>query len=423
VSAYLNLTYQHKLLGNEMELMAGGMMRHKTRDNYYNEYSLSPLPLDGPGRQYYTTYDNAQFNFVPAGSANGTPVNPNTYTATEDIQAGYIQAKYYINHLQVLAGVRVETTVQNYDETTEPAESFVGKTGTITYMDVLPGVHLKYSITQKQNLRLSWYESISRPGFFEITPYQIPGEYFDEVGNPFLKHTTADNIDLRWEYFPKGRDQILLGAFYKNIQDPIEYAFVQIGGPSTLYLQPKNFGNATNYGIEAVYTKYIGNFGINANYTYTNSAITTTKELYFRDNEGSLTHSFEQVTRPLQGQAAHVANLSLIYKDTKHGLDLQLACVYTGRHIVELSAYEGLDYWQRATTQLDFSFEKSINKHISVYGKVTNILNTPVIVELDKPNIFRSGQNILPDQTSDKSITVEKDIYYQTYLLGLRFKL
>ena len=34
--------------------------------------------------------------------------------------------------------------------------------------------------------------------------------------------------------------------------------------------------------------------------------------------------------RPMQGQSKHIANVSLLYKDGKHGLDIQLAYVYNG---------------------------------------------------------------------------------------------
>lgn len=47
-------------------------------------------------------------------------------------------------------------------------ESFEGRTGNSRYTDVLPALHLTYRLTDKQNLRASYYMSISRPGFFEV---------------------------------------------------------------------------------------------------------------------------------------------------------------------------------------------------------------------------------------------------------------
>ena len=55
------------------------------------------------------------------------------------------------------------------------------------------GVH------KNANLRFSYARSINRPSFFEIVPYSIINEDYKEKGNPDLKHTVADNLDLRYE--------------------------------------------------------------------------------------------------------------------------------------------------------------------------------------------------------------------------------
>jgi hypothetical protein len=84
-----------------------------------------------------------------------------------------------------------------------------------------------------------------------------------------------------------------------------------------------------------------------------------------------------------------------------------------------VSPYLGLDYWQRGTSQVDFSAEKKLaNTHFSFFAKLTNLLNNPIIVEVLKPNI---SQN-LPDQTDPNRILVQKDIIQQSYLFGIRYK-
>ncbi len=70
-----------------------------------------------------------------------------------------------------------------------------------------------------------------------------------------------------------------------------------------------NFGNATNLGVEVDVMKYFNWFGIKANYTYTHSSITTEKRIMDGNDVKACTQ-----TRPLFGQAAHVANLSLLFK-------------------------------------------------------------------------------------------------------------
>ena len=125
------------------------------------------------------------------------------------------------------------------------------------------------------NLRLSYARAINRPSFFEIVPYSIINEEYKEKGNPTLKHTIADNIDLRWEYFPKSSEQFMVGFFYKHLQNPIEYGLINEGQDT--YYMPMNMGNANNLGVEVDILKYFNKFGIKANYTFTHSQITTEK--------------------------------------------------------------------------------------------------------------------------------------------------
>lgn len=420
LAGYLNVSWFPEFANKKTELKAGGLYRHKTRDNYYNEYSLSPVLINN-APQSFTVIDSAKYTFT--GNADlGSTVNQNDYHVTEDVAAYYGEIKLtFWNKLHVLAGVRVEQTSLEYN--TPMPESFVGKSGTQTYMDILPGLHLKYSRNEKQNLRLSYFNSISRPGYFEVIPYLISGESFDEEGNAYLKRTKAQNVDFRYELFPNPSEQILAGVFYKKIADPIEYSLVQDLGPSSLQLKPQNFGTATNYGFELVILKYIKNFGISANYTYTKSSITTLKADYHRNSTGQLITDSVRVTRPMQGQADHIANLSLLYKNQKIGLDFQLSVVYTGKYISQVSGYNGLDYWNMPFTTLDISFEKKLSRkiNVSLYGKARNLLNSPAIARILKQNGYLTGNLALPEQDSPNSVVVQKENYKQNYLLGIRY--
>jgi len=419
LAGYLNL-YIRPVIGKErVQFALGAMFRHKSRDNYYNDYSLSPV-LTGGQPQYWTDYNSASYNFSPAGNAMGniTTANTNTYTSSEDVSAAYGQFKFKAGQkLEILGGIRLEHTKQDF--TTVMPESFPGRYGTVTYTDPLPSLHLKYSLNDEQNIRLSYFRSIVRPDFYEIIPTQTNGELFDVKGNDSLKHSTADNFDLRYEFFGTGADQLLAGVFYKNIYDPIEFAIVRNGGPSAQFFMPENFGTAHNYGFEAVLTKYLGKFGLSANYTYTHSTITTTKQYFYRDPSLGITSKLVEQKRPLQGQADHIANISLLYKNPKIGLDLQLAFVYTGKRIAQVSPYYMLDYWQLGQGVLDFSFEKRFGHHFYFYGKLNNLTNTP-----SKTVIYQSPatDNKFPDQGYKDRTVVGRDIYQINILGGIRYK-
>jgi outer membrane receptor protein involved in Fe transport len=423
-SAYLNLTDNFKLLNRNFELKFGGVERSKHRDSYYNSYSLSPF-LGTSTSQVYTSINNANYIFKSTGSSLFVP-DGNDYTIKENVAAGYVQGKWQLtDKLEALGGLRVENTQQNYDTQLPPAVDF--KKGKISYTDFLPSAIFKYQLKNDQNLRLSYYRAIARPGFAELIPDGQQGEVFKEMGNPQgLNHTTADNFDFRYELFPKNADEILLGAFYKKIQNPIELSAVKTGVTSQTLI-PQNFGDATNYGFEAVITRYFGPFGVVANYTYTKSKITSDKLYSYRNDAGQVTSRIQPETRPLQGQSDHIGNLAFIYKSPKLGLDLQTAFVYTGTRIALVSPYYGLDYWQAPTKQLDFSAEKRFAKRFSVYAKVNNLTNTPYILALHqsyKNYLTAPGARPLALQSDvNNQIIVQKDFFKTNYLIGLRYKL
>ena len=421
-SAYLNYTKNTSVFNRDFELKVGGLYRNKNRDNYYIAYSLSPV-LGAA----YNTINTAQFLFNPA--SNGAPgLNGNNYSFEEKITAGYLQGKWNLSSkFELLGGVRAENTNQHYE--TLLTNDVQAKSGTIQYTDLLPSAQMKYSLTPNQNLRFAYYRAIARPGFSELIPDGADGEFFKEVGDPVnLKHTIADNLDIRYELYSKGSDQLLLGGFYKDIQNPIEISAVKPQNVNSLYLQPVNIGKATNYGFEAVAAKFFGSFGISANYTYTNSSITNDSLIFsYRNTAGQIVSKRVSETRPLQGQSNHVGNLSFIYKNPKIGFDFQTAVVYTGERISFISPYAGLNYWQSPTTQLDLSFEKRFGKHFSFYGKINNLTDAPMELSLHQSYngyMAGSGSRALALQTDPANkIIIQKDYYRTTYLFGIRFKL
>ena len=431
VAGYANLGYAAT---DWLELSVGGLLRHKNRDNFYDYYDLGALTT-GTGtsnRQVYTTNEQALFTFNSPGDALPKKTDANNYAATERIIAGYVQAKLQTGNWQLVGGLRREDTRQVW--TSQAPPTTVGKDGVKNYPDWLPSAHLKYRLSEHENLRASYFQSISRPNLIEL----IPATYYDPerdiiiAGNPLLRHTTAHSADLRYEYFGPAAAQLLAGVFYKRLTDPIEFGFAQVGNNGSYY-QPQNpAAPATNFGAELQFVKYLRHWGLTGNYTYTHSRITTTKRVYYRGADGTIktadatqaTTEFPTAptqTRPLQGQSDHIANLALLYKDEATGFNAQVAAVYTGRRVNTVSPYRDLDEWQRATTQLDFSAEQRLPAHLTAFLKITNLLNTPTIAEVMQapPAGFLS----LPEQSRPDRILVQRDTYSRTYLLGLRYRL
>ena len=414
IAGYLNLKYDRKVGHFDLNVKAGGMYRDKSRDNTHITYNFTPGGSSRPvqGVDFDNINEIAWQVTTPHGS-----VGPLNYTADENIGAVYGQIKLARTKWHVIAGLRAEHTLQSYSMTYPTVSN--DPESKQRYWDVLPSVHVKYSPIKDMNIRASYFKSINRPGFFEIVPYTIINEDYLEFGNNELKRARIDNVDLRWEWYPSASEEFMAGVFYKHLTDPIEYVSRTIN--RQVGYGPDNVGNATNYGVEIDIIKYFRNFGVKANYTYTHSKITTTKILYGQDAEGNTKRFDVEQSRPLLGQAPHVANLTLMYKDTKHGWDAQLACSYTGEKIAIVSQYLDSDYWDKGEVALDASVEKKFKCGVTIFGKGTNLLNTASERYIKTHNDYNDkfpGQN----PGSGKTL-IRKDRRGIGLLLGVRFKL
>ena len=416
-AGYINLSYDTHF-SNDMDALwkAGAQYRRKERSNRFYSYIFNPADisqtLDGNGYEQFANIDwVCKTPYSQASQLN--------YDSKEHIGGAYAMVTLKSKLGELNAGFRAEHTNQIY--TMLQHFRNMGQVGEQSYWDYLPSASVKWTPTKKMNVRLSYYRSINRPGFYEIVPYQIQGEEYQEKGNPNLKRARIDNIDLRWEWFPSKTEQILVGVFYKYLQDPIEQVFVtsdgKIGAGTDAYYMPDNLGNAKNMGFEIDVIKYIRHFGVKANYTYTYSRITTSKREY---KEGSAEYKTGVTqTRPLVNQAPHTANISLLYKDTEHGWNGQLAASYTGTKLAIVSPFKDADQWDKAMFGLDLSAEKKFQNGISIFFKANNLLDAKrerYLKTVNPDNLEYEGQK------NGKTI-VGTYRYGRTFLLGVRYKL
>ena len=416
-AGYINLTYDTHF-ANDVEALwkAGAQYRRKERSNRYYSYIFSPADnaqdLDGNGLEQFDNVDwVCKTPYSQASQLN--------YDSKEHIGGAYAMVTLKTKLGELNAGFRAEHTNQIY--TMLQHFRNMGQTGEQSYWDYLPSASLKWTPTKNMNIRLSYYRSINRPGFYEIVPYQIMGEEYQEKGNPNLKRARIDNVDLRWEWFPSKTEQILAGVFYKYLKDPIEQVFVtsdgKIGAGTDAYYMPDNLGNAKNMGFEIDVIKYIRHFGIKANYTYTYSKITTSKREY---KEGSAEYkSGVTQSRPLVNQAPHTANISLLYKDTENGWNAQLASSFTGAKLALVSPFKDADQWDKAMFGIDLSAEKQFKNGFSIFFKANNLLDAKrerYLKTVNESNLQYAGQK------SNKTI-IGTYKYGRTFLLGVRYKL
>jgi outer membrane receptor protein involved in Fe transport len=418
ITGYVNLVLQPGSWGNSL-LKVGGMMRHKDRDSDYDIYYFMPNPTQQFQGRDWNTISQVQWSLTNPLGAGSDPIN---YNAHEYIKAAYVLGKFDAAKWEMNAGVRVEGTNQGY---VLKNPSGITPDSSQHYTDILPSMMAKYRIDTHTSLRFSYYKGLSRPGFFEIVPYIYPDDGYPEHGNPGLKRVKSQNVDLRLEMFPNVTDQLLVGVFYKYITDPIEYTVTKYGIANENVLQPNNYGNARNMGAEFDFIHYFNKFGIRANYTYTFSRITTTKQLPgpvdANDlSKGYTTYSVNQ-SRPMQGQANNIGNISLLYKDLDKGWDSQLSLVYTGEKLEATSPYLGNDLYSKPIMILDFALDKKVSRNVDVFIKATNLLNSAYQMYVKK-GVFQQNNEYPYQYDAANKTLARRDQYYQTFRVGVRIK-
>ena len=383
----------------------GGLYRAKTRGNEQNEYRLETRidTATGGNLPVFTSLDNLDLEVRNTG---GTPIyGNNNYTCGEDVGAAYAMGSWQAGPLRLVAGVRVENTSSHYE--TFDINSVSQVSASQNYTDLLPSLHLHYRLASDQYLRLSIGQTISRPSFYDLVPYNTIHEDERVAGNPALRRALSTNIDARYEVYPGGSQQLSVGAFYKRIVDPIERT-IDIASSVLPTISAQNLGAAINYGLEvAGGWEFFEQWVVQASYTWTHSSITADKVVFDRDAGQTL---LEPETRSLQGQADHVANIALAFRDTSIGTFAQLSLVYTGRRLHQVSIYRNHNDYLEPYALVDFSLEQDLTDRLRCFARLNNILNA--VWEIREEG--RDGQS--------EGIVIERESYGSVGTIGLSYR-
>jgi len=375
-SAYINVNYRPLISGHLYEFKFGGMARDKYLMNNENDYQKDFTTTSNyPYPDVIEIFRENLLTWLNDQQLQGDAVyNSANFRAHEDIEAAYAMVRTNFGKLQLLTGVRFEITSESNTHNGLDHGQKVLLSASQNYFDFLPSLHLKYQISDKQNMRFSVYRALNRPNISEAVPYTSRSANGNSSGNPNLKHTTGTCFDARYEFYPEREEVLSAGVFYKYLRNPIEE---QVNGNNDRTIT--NADKCTNYGIELVSIKYFGNFGISANYTYTKSSILQPKNWNLPDANNGLGATIQKIEdRPLAGQSPHLINIALIYSSSRIGLISQLTYTMQGKNLVNISSNWGLDGYQLAYNDLGVSLEKRLFKRMYLYFKGANLLNESV---------------------------------------------
>jgi TonB-dependent receptor len=407
----MNFEYPIQLGGQKGSIKFGAAYRDKTkfRDNNFFEYS--PVGDDIETLEDITRIDQTKDNFLAgdqyeAGEyadpeflgdldlTNGNQFEQEekpdeflgeNYDASEVVTAGYLMWQQNIaNNFSAIVGVRVENTQNEYTgNQIEDEENLVGQvTATSSYLNVLPGVHLKYNATENLVLRAAWTNTLARPNYFDLVPVRSIIAEDEEIfeGNPDLNPTTSMNFDLMVENYFRSIGLVSGGVFYKDVSDFIytsineSYVDDQItGGDEWTYFQPLNGGDATLLGFEIAFQRqldflpgFLQGFGVYANYTYTTSTANGVA-----NEDGELRDDLA-----LPGTSPHMVNASLSYENEK--LVLRASLNYAHDYVDEVGGSAFTDRFYDRQLFIDVNASYAFTPKLRFFAEANNLTNQPL---------------------------------------------
>lgn len=341
-----------------------------TRAYDLQNLGLTPADRAQPAEVIFDgTYASQGRLFLSANAALGR------YRAADRLVAGYGQVELTLSRRwRMIGGARVEASRL---EITNPTTMGTQETTVLDYVDALPSLAVQYKLGERQNVRLSASQTLSRPEYRELSP--LP--YIDILGGqnmsgyPGLKRALVQNFDLRWEWYP-GTGQVLSAAlFAKRFDHPIERILVQNADGHAPAATFRNAEAAHNYGIELELRRNLAFLAspLLPVTVFTNVTLIRSEIRPSTDSLSSLTSA----SRPMVGQAEYVVNAGLNYTGASNGLSATVLYNVVGTRLHEAAIFPLPDVYEHPRQVLDVSLHWTLLRGATLKFEGKNLLDSP----------------------------------------------
>ncbi len=367
----------------KITLNSGFITQNKTRDSSIQRFTFFPAGPSGTDPSVIGQ-SSLESIFQPSYiGPNGFQLRDTTrptdsYNASQKLLSYYGRMDLSLyDRVNITGGVRWESNDQFVETFQNVANTNQSVISTINRTDMLPSVTSTLFISNKQQLRAGFSQTISRPDFRELSPAPFTDLNTNQEtsGNPNLKQTDITNFDVRWEYYLSPSENLMASFFWKDLMQPIELVTL----PGTAGLQTyQNADKARIYGFEVELLKGLGflhpwleNFYAGGNYTWSDSNVQL--------NAGNLGAQTTN-NRQLQGHSAQIFNFQIGYENPGWGTQATLLYNIASKRIVSAGLLGAPDKYEQPFHQLDFVFSQSVNKWLSVRLNMQNLLDDDVLV-------------------------------------------
>lgn len=301
---------------------------------------------------------------------------PNNYAAQQTISAGYLMGDVPItSRLRAIAGVRVERTEME----TRPVRlaGLNPRDGAIRGTDALPALNLVYEVGPHSNLRAAYGRTLARPTFKELTDVRSEDVFTLDtyLGNPALDRTIIDNVDLRWEWFPRRGETVAVSAFAKRMSNPIEVVFTPASGAT----QPQNVDRGDVYGLEfefrrslSAYFPALESFSFGANLALVASQVTIPE---VEMSSIRLQEPKAKARRELLGQSPYVFNTDLTYSHRTSGTTATISYNLVGKRLALVQFGSLPDVYEMPAGRLNLVLSQRLSSRFRLKFTARNLLD------------------------------------------------
>jgi hypothetical protein len=387
-SGQVDLTVPLRLLWTDFNLKTGALIRSKRREFVGELFTFSPsftrvLPNDLRTLPPERLFQPENLGSLIELSIPGAISQP--YDADEDLTATYgMLDLHFGSKLRLVTGARVENwSVDLFDG--GKARFATGDSTLVATRrrdrDVLVSANATYAITDRANLRLAAFQSVSRPDTRELSrdEYTEIAGSCSTIGNPSLQRGKVDNADARIEWYPRPGEILSLSGFFKRFTDPIIRV---VDGRNNCTYGIANAESAENLGGEVEARKDLtflpwafSRLSASLNVTVVRTSVVISPRF------GNYTPGLD-----LEGQSPYIVNLGLTYRSGSDALNASLLFNTFGDRIVRYgfassggaTARQGPNIVERGRHSLDAKVQQALGKGIAITVSGKNLTNQRV---------------------------------------------
>jgi TonB-dependent receptor len=337
-------------------------------------YQFGPVPNAAAVAQLLSSNPAAFQSNVPQSAINSTTGDTRV---TETLWALYGMGKFMLHQWTVLGGVRIEGTRVGSSGNQMLLDnignaSFTGINASNSYVEVLPGLHLRYEPRTGLLYRASITRSMSRPNSADIAPFRTLSfiDHRSRIGAPDLKPYLSTNFDWSLDKYSETYGLTSFALFYKKIDHFITDAQypVTIGNLGE-FIEFKRINGETAFATGAELSWQsptwslpvkLGKASVEANYNFNHG------EAHYPSRPGEIF--------PLPRQVDNQASIK--FHDMRGPFSLDTTVSYRSGWWEDLIA-PGLDNYITSAWDADISGAYKIGKVTRITAGVSNLLNRP----------------------------------------------